>query len=261
MEPWTATLIAIFIWWFSTGVIMLAVRAADRTGGDAHWMTTVLSVPLLALGVAGVAFSLKASTIIGVYAGFLGALAIWGWIELAFLTGVIAGPMRHPCPPGLTGRARFIRAWGTVAHHELLLALALLGLIFTATGADNKTALWTYMILFAARISAKLNLFYGVPRINLEFIPARLDHLKSYFRRGPITAMFPLSITLLSFAVACFAERLISSTTAAREMEFTLLTALSALALLEHWLMVLPLPDAKLWRWMLPAAKRAADPK
>jgi putative photosynthetic complex assembly protein 2 len=38
-------------------------------------------------------------------------------------------------------------------------------------------------------------------------------------------------------------------------MEFTLLTTLSALALLEHWLMVLPLPDAKLWRWMLPGSK------
>jgi len=30
------------------------------------------------------------------------------------------------------------------------------------------------------------------------------------------------------------------------------LAALTALALLEHWFMVLPLPDAKLWRWMLP---------
>jgi hypothetical protein len=35
---------------------------------------------------------------------------------------------------------------------------------------------------------------------------------------------------------------------------FALLTAMTALALLEHWLMVLPLPDEKLWRWMLPAA-------
>ena len=34
-----------------------------------------------------------------------------------------------------------------------------------------------------------------------------------------------------------------------------LLAALTALALLEHWLMVLPLPDEKLWRWMIPAPK------
>lgn len=261
MQPWIATLLTIFLWWFSTGIILFAVRSADRTGGDAHWMTTVLGLPLLALGTGSVWFSLSMETISGVYAGFLGALAIWGWIELAFLTGVITGPERRHCPPGLTGIARFSRAWGTVAYHEILLALGMVSLVVVSTGAENQTAAWTYLILFAARISAKLNLFFGVPRINLEFIPTRLDHLKSYFRRGQITAAFPVSITLLSFAVACFADRLLSSTIPAREMEFTLLTALSALALLEHWLMVLPLPDAKLWRWMLPASKPVADPK
>ncbi|WP_306372378.1 DUF3623 family protein [Roseovarius gaetbuli] len=40
---------------------------------------------------------------------------------------------------------------------------------------------------------------------------------------------------------------------------FALLAAISGLALLEHWLMVLPLPDAKLWRWMLPAPKSSND--
>ena len=255
-------MLTIFLWWFSTGIILFAVRSADRTGGDAHWMTTVLGLPLLALGVVSVWYSLALSTISGVYAGFLGALAIWGWIELAFLTGVITGPEKRPCPPGLSGQNRFFRALGTVAHHEVLLAIGMVLLVLVSTAAENQTAVWTYTILFAARISAKLNLFFGVPRINLEFIPARLDHLKSYFRRGPITLAFPLAVTLLSFAVAGFAERLLSSTTQALEMQFTLLTALSALALLEHWLMVLPLPDAKLWRWMLPAARnRVADPK
>jgi putative photosynthetic complex assembly protein 2 len=261
MQPWIATLLTIFLWWFSTGAIMLAVRSADRIGGDAHWMTTVLGVPLLALGAGAVWYSRTEPTITGVYAGFLGAMAIWGWIELAFLTGVITGPERRPNLPGLSGWARFARAFGTVAWHEMALAAGMIGLLIVSAGAANQTAIWTYLILFMARISAKLNLYFGVPRINLEFIPARLNHLKSYFRRGPITPVFPLSITLLSFAVACFAERLISSTTLAREMEFTLLTALSALALLEHWLMVLPLPDAKLWRWMLPAAKRLPNTK
>jgi len=40
---------------------------------------------------------------------------------------------------------------------------------------------------------------------------------------------------------------------------FALLAAITALALLEHWLMVLPLPDAKLWRWMLPAPRTRHD--
>jgi putative photosynthetic complex assembly protein 2 len=50
----------------------------------------------------------------------------------------------------------------------------------------------------------------------------------------------------------CFVERLMSAGTPVDAIGFALLTSLSALALLEHWFMVIPLPDAKLWRWMLP---------
>jgi len=255
MQPWIAALIALFIWWFSTGVIMLAVRWADRQGGAAHGMMVLAGVPLLAPGVAGIITSQAGDSLYGIYAGFLGALAVWGWIELAFLTGIISGPERRNCPPGLSGSARFYRAWNTLAHHEMLLTLGLLALVIMSSGAHNQIALWTYLVLYMARIAAKLNLFFGVPRINTEFIPARLDHLKSYFRRGPATAAFPAAITLLSFALAYFIERMISAATPLEQTQFTLLAALSALALLEHWLMVVPLPDAKLWRWMLPAAK------
>jgi len=94
-----------------------------------------------------------------------------------------------------------------------------------------------------------------VPRINVEFIPARLTHITSYFRRGPVTLAFPVAITFLSIAVGGFVELLIGAETAVDQAAWTLLATLSALALLEHWLMVVPLPDAKLWRWMLPAPK------
>jgi putative photosynthetic complex assembly protein 2 len=62
-----------------------------------------------------------------------------------------------------------------------------------------------------------------------------------------------LGVTFLSFATACFAERLFTAETTPALVGFALLLALSALATLEHWLMVIPLPDAKLWRWMLPS--------
>jgi len=246
---------AIFVWWFATGAILLAVRWADRQGGGAHGTVLFAAVPMLALGTAGVIASVSSETVAGVYAGFLGALAIWGWIEMAFLTGIVAGPERRDCPAVLTGAARFERAWNTVAHHEIALALGLLAIVVATSGQPNRVALWTYLILFCARISAKLNLFFGVPRINMEFIPAKLIHLKSYFRRGSVTIAFPMAITALSFALACFIERLIAADSALKEAEFTLLAALAALALLEHWLMVVPLPDAKLWRWMLPEPK------
>lgn len=250
---WLPAIIAVFVWWFATGLIMLAVRWADRAGGGAHGMVVFAGIPLLSLGVAAVLTTLSSETVMGVYAGFLGALAVWGWIELAFLAGVVTGPEKRPCPPGLTGFPRFSRAWEAVSHHEIALTLGLVGVVIATSGAANQIAFWTYFILYLARVSAKLNLFFGVPRINLEFIPARLDHLKSYFRRGPATPAFPIAITALTGALAWMIFSLMQTTTEVEAAAATLLVALTALALLEHWLMVVPLPDAKLWRWMLPA--------
>ncbi|MFK7837175.1 MAG: putative photosynthetic complex assembly protein PuhE [Sulfitobacter sp.] len=251
-SPWIAALIAVFAWWFSTGLILWVVRHAD--GGDpvAHGRNVFLGVPLFALGVAGMVVSSAELTTLNVYLAFLSTLIIWGWIELAFLAGVITGPERRPCPETLTGMDRFKRAWRTVSYHELLLLFALLTIVVITTGAVNTVGFWAYLILFVARISAKLNLFFGVPRINTEFVPQPLQHLKSYFRQGPITMAFPIGVTFLSVTAACFAERIYSATSVEAVAGFALLTALATLATLEHWLMVVPLPDAKLWRWMLP---------
>ena len=104
----------------------------------------------------------------------VGILAIWGWIELAFLTGAITGPNVYDCPDDTPEWERFIRAWGTIAYHEMLLVGVLVLIWIYGHGAINSFGLWTFTILYIARISAKLNLFYGVPRINTEFIPDAL---------------------------------------------------------------------------------------
>jgi putative photosynthetic complex assembly protein 2 len=251
--PWIAALAALFLWWFATGILLWRVHVADRGGPDSHVWSVILSLPLFAGGVLGVNATLADPSPQGAWFAFLSALAIWGWVELAFLSGIITGPERRPCPETMTGFARFARAWDTISRHELLLVAALLAVAMIAAHAENTVGFWTYVILFVARISAKLNLFFGVPRINTEFVPRPLAHLTSYFRRGPITAMFPLAITILSFGMACFLQRLWVAETDPAIVAATLLTTLSGLALLEHWLMVVPLPDAKLWRWMLPA--------
>ncbi|MFK7755040.1 MAG: putative photosynthetic complex assembly protein PuhE [Sedimentitalea sp.] len=250
---WITALFALFVWWFSTGVILLVVRRADRIGGHAHRLAVVGGLPVLAAGITGLAHSVTDTSVTGAYIGFLSALAIWGWAELSFLTGFIAGPNKTPCAPDARGIDRLRSAWNTIVHHELLLLMGLLLLVVASTGASNQIAMWTYLVLFGARILAKLNLFFGVPRINTEFVPRPLDHMTSYFRKGPVTLAFPLAITLLSFALACLMHQLWTETDPARLVGFALLGSLTALALLEHWLMVLPLPDAKLWRWMLPA--------
>ncbi len=252
-NPWIAALFAIFAWWFFTGIILLIVRKADRSKTRNHGLLVALSTPLFAAGVAGLVVSAQAMTVVNVYIAFLSVMLVWGWIELAFLSGVIAGPERRPCPVGLTGWARFERAWHTLSYHELLLLIGVLVVTVATFGAENEVALWSYLILFGARISAKLNLFFGVPRINTEFVPARLQHLKSYFRQGHATPVFGIGISVLSLTTVYLGTLLIGAETAPYIAGFSLLTALAALATLEHWLMVIPLPDAKLWRWMLPS--------
>ena len=254
-NPWIAAVSAIFIWWFSTGIILWRVRHADNEGHQAHLWSVMLGLPLLLGGVAGFLTTLDDASAYGAYIAFLSALAIWGWIELAFLSGIISGPNTTVCPPDVPLWDRFLRACGTIAWHELLLIGTLAIIAILSDGASNIFALWTFAILFFARISAKLNLFFGVPRIHTEFLPRPLAHLDSHFRRAPMNAAFPLSITALSFASACWLERLWAAQTDGAVVGFTLLSALTLLALLEHWFMVLPLPDQKLWRWMMPAPK------
>jgi putative photosynthetic complex assembly protein 2 len=259
-NTWIAALSAIFLWWFSTGIILWRVKHADRTGPAAHLRSVLGGVPLLAAGIAGLGLSFDDASAFGVYIAFLSALAVWGWIELAFLSGVITGPNTQPCPADAGLWTRFLRACGTIAWHEMALAVSVILIAHAAQGQANIFGLWTFVVLFFARISAKLNLFFGVPRIHTEFLPRTLSHLPSHFRLAPMNWVFPISITLLSFASACWLDRMWTAATPGATVGFTLLAALTLLALLEHWFMVLPLPDQKLWRWMLPAPTKDSKP-
>jgi len=254
-SPWIAAVVALFVWWFSTGVILMAVRWVDRRGALARIALTVGTLPIFGAGLWGYLVSLDTLDNATAYHGFLAAIALWGWIELAFLTGVITGPNTRTLPEDAPEWERFLRAWGTVAYHEMVLLATLVFLVLTGWGAENGIGLWTFAVLYFARISAKLNLYLGVPKINVEFIPTTLAHLPSHFRTARFNWLFPFSITALTMAVFCWIERLYATTGLMIEggpVGFALLTAITALAALEHWFMVLPLPDEKLWRWMLP---------
>jgi len=258
--PWTAALAALFLWWFSTGIILVIVRRADRTGRRGRILATLAALPVLGLGIWGFEATLHDTGVTAAYGAFLAALAIWGWIELAFLTGAITGPNVHDCPDDIAEWERFIRAWGTIAYHEMLLVAVLLVMWLHGDGAANMTGLWTFTVLYVARTSAKLNLYFGVPRINTEFIPDALTHLSSHFRVARLNWLFPVSITGLTLAVGYWLQQIGTAAGAGEVVGLALLAAITALAALEHWVMVLPLPDAKLWRWMLPAPKQTETP-
>lgn len=249
---WMAALFACFVWWFSTGALLLIVRRADRAGGAAHTRAALMAVPMAAAGAVGITMLDGLPPVAAAYGGFVAALAIWGAIELTFLTGAVTGPNRKVCPTGASPTGRLAAAWTAIYWHELLIVAGLLLIVVLTNGDVTHVATATYLVLFLARICAKLNLFFGVPRINIEFVPTPLAHIASYFRQGPVTIAFPLAISFLTFTTACFIFQIAQADTAGVVATYSLLTAIAALALLEHWLMVLPLPDAALWRWMLP---------
>ena len=248
--PWLAAALAVAAWWGATGALMWRVARADLHGLDAHRRSVALGTPLLAAGIAGVILSRDAAGPGGACAAFLSALAVWGWIELAFLSGIVTGPNRAAARPG---RGRFARALGTVAHHEAALALGFAAVLAAAWGAAQWMAPATYAVLLAARTSAKVNLYLGVPRFTAQFLPRPLAHLPSHFGAARLNRFFPVSVTVLSGAALLLLERATGAGSAGAQAALALLGTLTALAALEHWMMVLPVRDDGLWRWATPA--------
>ena len=239
-------LFAAFLWWFGTGAIFAAARPSRRGYGPRF---AVLS--LLALGAAAAAlWSLQSTDALGVYVGFAAAIMLWGWHEFAFLTGAITGARSLPCPPACNEWTRFWCATATVIHHEIALLATVTVLYAVSHSAPNQIALHCFLLLWLMRLSAKLNLFLGVPNYVDEMLPPHLAHLRSYFRRSAVNPLFPLSATLGAITVAALIWLAAApSSEPITAIGAAMLATLAALGLLEHWFMVLPVRDAALWTW------------
>jgi putative photosynthetic complex assembly protein 2 len=188
-------------------------------------------------------------TVSGAYVAFSCAILIWGWVEITFLSGLITGPRTAPCPAGCTGWSRVGCAINAILYHELVL-LALAAMIVAATwNGSNQVAAMTFLVLWTMRLSAKVNLFLGVPILNDEFLPERLGYLKSFFARGPLNHLFPVAVTISTVVAAWWVVHAASAASAFETTEFLLLATLLGLAVLEHWFMVVPLPVTALWDW------------
>ncbi len=253
----SAVVYTVFLWWFSTGAILWLDRLPRRTF---RWSLCVATV-VAGASIYGVVASRLTTTPAGALCAFSCALGAWGWHEVSFLMGLVTGPRTTRCPPDATGWRRFTLATCTLIYHEAALVLTAAAVMAITWGAPNQVALWTFLILLISRLSAKLNIFLGVPNFTEEFFPDHLRYLTSYLRKSPTNALFPLSISAgsaLAGALAWLALDPDASLFAVAGA--SLLFTLTALALLEHAFMVLPLPDAALWRWAAPASPKPNAP-
>lgn len=252
-----ALVYALFLWWFSTGVIFfLNARAESSFRWSLIGGTAVVLVALY-----GTWASADTLTVGSAYAAFTCGLLVWGWHTLTYYMGFITGPRKQACAPDCRGWRHFGHAVQTSIYHELAIIATVALLAALTYGQANKIALWTFVALWAMHVSAKLNVFLGVRNLNEEFLPRHLDYLRSFLTRKPINLLFPLSVTGGTIATVLTAQAALAPTASAFESTaWTLIAALLGLAVLEHWFMVLPLPAGLLWQWSLgPDSGERAD--
>ena len=248
-----AGLFAVFCWWFGTGAILWLVRLPTSTF---RWSMFCLSF-LLGLSLWTASLSMRSHSVLNAYIGFVSVIAMWSWHEMAFLTGWLAGPRRLPLDPGLGLNQRFGQSVMALLYHEVALLFNFGVLLALQQGQPNHVALCTYALLWCMRLSAKLNLFFGVPQVGEQYLPVHLRYIGSYFKSGRISPFFfftmALSVVVWSWMVWELQTGAVMISAA-----WVLLSSLLGLAIIEHLLMVFALPLQRLWGWAMKRSPYAA---
>ena len=233
---------AAFLWWVSTGLILFLNHLSERTFPRSMAAASVVALAAL----AGIHFTASIPSAAGATWAFSCGVLVWGWHEMAFFMGYVTGPRRTAGPP-TQGFRRFRQATETCIHHELAILLTA-GVIFALTaGAPNHVALWTFVSLWLMRLSAKFNVFLGVRNLNEQFLPRRLAYLAAFMRHRRMNALLPFSLAAGATAATLFAIAATKATTGYAITGHALVATLLALAVIEHAVMVLPIPFEALW--------------
>jgi putative photosynthetic complex assembly protein 2 len=249
-------LFALFLWWFSTGVIVYLDGLPRWTFRWTMLGATVLCVA----GLYGLQASRDDTSIAGAYCSFTCGLAVWAWQEVSFLMGGVTGPRRERCREGCSGWPHFFHAVQTILYHELAIAASGIVVVALTWGAPNQVGVWLFVTLWIMRLSAKLNVFLGVPNLSEEFLPEHMAFLKGFLTRKPMNLFFPASVTGSTIVAVLLVQRAIAADASPFEQTaYTFTAAMLALATVEHWFMVLPLPATALWKWSLGSHEKPAQ--
>jgi putative photosynthetic complex assembly protein 2 len=249
LDLFSAAAFAVFVWWFCTGVIFFLDGLPRRTYGISLVGATLVAV---CAGIATITSS-RIESEATAYAAFTCAVLIWGWQEMFFLMGVLAGPSKSPCPPGVSESTRFRLAARAVIHHELALVAVGLLLVALTWRSPNQVAAFTYGLLWLMRLSAKLNLFFGVRNTYVHLLPDHIAYLGSFFKqRATVSKFFIGSISFaLVLAAALWLYWAYGTTQTGAQTGLALLATLTTLAVIEHFFLVLPIPMERLWKTAL----------
>jgi putative photosynthetic complex assembly protein 2 len=226
----------VVLWGLSTALIFYLDSLPTRTF---PWSMAAATLLLVGCFVAMWQFR-DADSLTAITISFAAGLLAWGWTEMSLYMGYITGPRKHRCPHGCSGVAHFGHAVSANLWHELVV----IGLALLIWLSGNHTALWCFAMLWLMHLSARLNVFLGVRNVSEEFVPAHMDVLKGFLRRRNMNPLFPFSCIVLS-ALTVYLMAL------PQTFSTTMAATLAAIGLLEHILLMLPLPIERMWHWTL----------
>jgi len=242
----------VLVWFFATGLIAWLDNRNRATFPRSLMIGGVI-------GIGGLVMILVAShsvSALAIYAAFAGALMVWSWHEIGFLTGATAGPRREACPPNACGWARFSHASMTLIYHEIGLAVTAVLLVSLSWTMPNQIGAMVFMLMFAFRLSTKVNLFVGVPNTQTDILPGHLRYLISYYGPQRLHPLMLVSFTAAAALAAWLGHAAFTAAPGSPEMVgASLLFALSVLGAAEHLFLALPFRDGTLWGWALPSRR------
>lgn len=244
-------LFATVLWFVATGFVLWLDKLPSHTWPVSITLASVAS----GFAMGGIIATAEETSAWAAYVAFACALVLWGWHELSFLMGFVTGPNRNPCPPDACGWRRFRLAASTLIYHEVAMFVCLLVMAAATWGKPNQTATLTFLLLFIMRLSAKFNIFAGVPHLSTEMMPDHMRYLASYFRIAPPRWFFILSVSGIAVLAAWLADLALSSR-GGIATGYALAFALVALAFLEHGFLVVPWQDTAIFRWAMPQQAR-----
>lgn len=262
MVSWSGHVLPIILtvafWFVATGLIAWLDNLDRRTFPRSLMLAGVS-------GIAGLAAIIMVKDIVAgwaIYTGFGGALLVWSWHEIGFLTGAVAGPRSAPCPPGATGWYRLSSAAATLIYHEIALVVTALLLISVTWNSPNQIGAMAFALFYVLRLSTKLNIYVGVPNSSTDILPDHLRYLTTYYGPNRLKPALLASIAATAGLAAWIGWTALqipadAPDAQAQTIGASLLFTLAALGAIEHVFLALPFRDGALWGWALPGKRKA----
>lgn len=250
----TAVFYALFLWWFVTGLIVVVYGRSRRVTN----LYFVCATVVMLLAVGGVILTRQQPQQAGVYLALTCGILIWAWQVTAYYLGYVTGPHSEKelreAFSAINGDQvglffRFRHALQASLFHELLIIGFIVLLVGITWNAANRWGLWIFLALWVMHSLAKLNVFLGVRNFRVEFLPAHLHYLDSILSKRANNPLLPFTVVIgLVISLVFFYQGIMPGAIPAQTTGFVVTGTMIALGVIEHLLLVLPIP-AILWGW------------